>query len=66
MQRGRMRAPHDVRAAAQAELEQIDPLEVSERRAAATQLGALAPAFQLWGQPALLSAATETVGVALG
>lgn len=65
MQRGRMREPQDVRAAAQAELEQIDPLEVAERRAAAMQLGALAPAFQLWGQPALLGVATDTVEEAL-
>ena len=54
MERGRMREPIKVRQAAQAELDAIEPLDLAERRAAGTRLGALARTFQLWGQPAVL------------
>jgi hypothetical protein len=63
MQRGRMRDPVAVRTAAQAELAEIEPLDLAERRTAATRLAALAPAFQVWGQPALLATATDGAGV---
>jgi hypothetical protein len=62
MQRGRMREPLAVRDAAQAELSHIEPLDLAERREAATRLSALAPAFQLWGQPALLTTGPDTDG----
>jgi hypothetical protein len=52
--RGRVRVPLEVRASAEAELAEIEPLDLTERGAAATRLTALAPAFQLWGQPTLL------------
>ena len=61
-QRGRMREPLAVRAAAEAELSHIEPLDLAERREAATRLSALAPGFQLWGQPALLGTAADTDG----
>ena len=60
--RGRMREPMEVRAAAEAELSHIEPLDLAERGEAAARLSALAPAFQLWGQPALLSTAPYTDG----
>ena len=60
--RGRMREPMEVRAAAEAELSHIEPLDLAERGEAAARLSALAPAFQLWGQPALLSTAPDTDG----
>ena len=60
--RGRMREPMEVRAAAEAELSHIEPLDLAERGEAAARLGALAPAFQLWGQPALLSTGPDTDG----
>ena len=60
--RGRMREPVEVRAAAEAELSHIEPLDLAQRGEAAARLSALAPAFQLWGQPALLSTAPDTDG----
>ena len=60
--RGRMREPMEVRAAAEAELSHIEPLDLAERGEAAARLSALAPAFQLWGQPALLSTGQDTDG----
>jgi hypothetical protein len=62
MQRGRMRAPLEVRAAAQAELDVLDPLDRAERNAAAGRAATLAPSFQLWGQPMLLAATTNKDG----
>ena len=60
--RGRMREPMEVRSAVEAELSLIEPLDLAERGEAAARLSALAPAFQLWGQPALLSTAPDTDG----
>jgi hypothetical protein len=60
--RGLMREPMEVRAAAEAELSHIEPLDLAERGEAAARLSALAPAFQLWGQPALLSTGQDTDG----
>lgn len=52
--RGRLRTPPEVRTAAEAELAEIESLDLTERRAAAARLASLARTFQLWGQPTVL------------
>jgi hypothetical protein len=42
-----------------AELSEIEPLDLADRRAAASRLADLAPMFQLWGQPAILTTTSE-------
>jgi hypothetical protein len=59
MERGRVREAVKVTSAARAELEVLEPLDLTERRAAATRLAALAPMFQLWGKPAVLTTSTH-------
>jgi len=63
LERGRLRDTQQVGSAAQAELDLIGLLDLEERRAAAARLAALAPRFQLWGQPALLGTSTAAANI---
>ncbi|HET6317399.1 MAG TPA: hypothetical protein VFG86_13140 [Chloroflexota bacterium] len=62
MERGRAREAAKVISAAQAELDVLEPLDLTERLAAATRLAVLAPKFQLWGKPAVLTTSPTSVG----
>jgi hypothetical protein len=50
---------HRVRAAAEAELRTLLPLDLEERLSAARRLAGLPQRYQLWGRPALIEPAAD-------
>ena len=57
--RGESLDPHRLRAAAEAELRTLLPLDLEERLSAARRLAGLPQRYQLWGRPALIEPAAD-------